>query len=150
MKMWNETNMLSTFTGILLGLAALALLAALLLNVIKCPAISFRVIRIEAADGAVLHRICPETIRKTVLPHIHGNYFTVDGEAAALVFEEMPWVRKASVRRGWPDVLIVTLEVHPADEDGEAEHGNMGSALQMQGVLRAPAGLKAMQCADGR
>jgi cell division protein FtsQ len=41
---------------------------------------------------------------------LHGNFFTLDLNAARAAFETMPWVRNASVRRLWPDQMNVTLE----------------------------------------
>jgi cell division protein FtsQ len=34
---------------------------------------------------------------------LRGNFFTVDLEAVKETFEKLPWVRKAEVRRRWPD-----------------------------------------------
>ena len=41
---------------------------------------------------------------------LKGNFFTVDLDTARTAFEQMPWVRHASVRRVWPNALAVTLE----------------------------------------
>ncbi|HEV3104543.1 MAG TPA: cell division protein FtsQ/DivIB, partial [Trinickia sp.] len=50
------------------------------------------------------------TVRASVIGHLKGNFFTVDLDAARQAFEQMPWVRRASVRRVWPNALAVTLE----------------------------------------
>ena len=41
-----------------------------------------------------------------------GNFFTVDLDSVRDGFEAVPWVRKATVRRVWPDRLLVTIEEH--------------------------------------
>ncbi|HEY9025847.1 MAG TPA: cell division protein FtsQ/DivIB [Burkholderiaceae bacterium] len=52
------------------------------------------------------------TVRANALPHLAGNFFTMDLEKARDAFEQVPWVRHAVVRRVWPNRLVVTLEEH--------------------------------------
>src|SRR5690606_18611867 len=40
------------------------------------------------------------------------NFFTLDLAAVRKGFETLPWVRKADLRRQWPDRLEVRLEEH--------------------------------------
>jgi cell division protein FtsQ len=72
------------------------------------------------------------TIRSTAVPKLRGNFFTADLDAARAAFEAVPWVRRASVRREWPNRLIVVLEEYQAlatwGEDGDR-------LLSMQGEL---------------
>lgn len=44
----------------------------------------------------------------------NGNFFTVDLDETRQTFEKLPWVRKAEVRRRWPDGLTLSLEEHVA------------------------------------
>ena len=52
------------------------------------------------------------TIRANTVPRLQGSFFTLDLKQAQRVFESVPWVRKAVVRRVWPDRLAVRLEEH--------------------------------------
>jgi cell division protein FtsQ len=54
------------------------------------------------------------TLRANVAPRLAGNFFTVNLEAARQAFESVPWVRKAVVRREFPNRLRVQLEEHKA------------------------------------
>jgi cell division protein FtsQ len=54
------------------------------------------------------------TLRANVAPRLAGNFFTVDLAAARQAFESAPWVRKAVVRRDFPNRLRVQLEEHKA------------------------------------
>jgi cell division protein FtsQ len=49
-----------------------------------------------------------------VAPRIAGNFFTVSLAATRAVFEDVPWVRSAVVRREFPNRLRVLLQEHKA------------------------------------
>jgi cell division protein FtsQ len=52
------------------------------------------------------------SVRANALPRLTGNFFSVDLDATRAAFESVPWVRRAVVRRVWPNRLAVTLEEH--------------------------------------
>ena len=52
------------------------------------------------------------TIRANVAPRLAGSYFTLDLANARRVFESVPWVRQAVVRREFPNRLRVSLQEH--------------------------------------
>lgn len=52
------------------------------------------------------------TLRANVVPRLNGSFFTVDLGQARAAFENVPWVRKAMVRREFPDRLSVDLYEH--------------------------------------
>jgi cell division protein FtsQ len=52
------------------------------------------------------------TLRANVMPQLSGNFFTLSLRQTQLAFEAMPWVRKAVVRREFPNRLRVRLEEH--------------------------------------
>lgn len=54
------------------------------------------------------------TLRANVAPRIAGNFFTVNLAAVREAFEAVPWVRRAVVRREFPNRLRVTLQEHQA------------------------------------
>lgn len=74
------------------------------------PAFAIRSIRV---DGE-LQRISAETLRAGAAPRLAGSFFTADLGAARAAFESVPWVRRASVRRVWPDRLVVQIQEHRA------------------------------------
>lgn len=106
--------MLNAVTNALLGLALLALLASGLWWLAQWPIFALKTIRVESVAGEQLHRVNRLTIRASAVPRIKGSFFTADLDAARAAFESVPWVRKAMVRREWPDKLIVTIEEHHA------------------------------------
>jgi cell division protein FtsQ len=54
------------------------------------------------------------TLRANVTPQLSGNFFTLSLGHAQQAFESLPWVRKAIVRREFPNRLRVRLEEHQA------------------------------------
>ncbi len=104
--MWNNVRQLNLAASALHTLFVLALLAVAGVYAIQRPEFRLRVIQI---DGDTQHINTP-TVRATVVGHLKGNFFTVDLDTARAAFEQMPWVRHASVRRVWPNALVVTLE----------------------------------------
>jgi len=54
------------------------------------------------------------TLRANVAPRIAGTFFTVDLARVRSAFETAPWVRKAVVRRDFPNRLQVALQEHQA------------------------------------
>lgn len=94
-------------SAIYLGAAA-ALVALALAWLARTPWFAIRSIQLEGD----LARASLETIRATVPPRLGGNFFSVDLAKARAAFEGVPWVRRAVVRRIWPDRLVVRIEEH--------------------------------------
>ncbi len=68
-------------------------------------------IRAIQLDGDLARNSVP-TIRANAAPRLAGNFFSVDLQGSRAAFESVPWVRRAVVRRVWPDRLVVRLEEH--------------------------------------
>ena len=64
-----------------------------------------------AVYGDVAHNNAV-TLRANVMPQLSGNFFTLDLKQAKDAFEAMPWVRKATVHREFPNRLRVRLDEH--------------------------------------
>lgn len=111
--MWHDIRTLNAVTSALMGLLVLALLATGVWWLAQRPMFTLKVIQIEGTE-VPLRRVNPSTIRSTALPRIRGNFFTANLDNVRAAFEAVPWVRKAAVRREWPNRLIVTLEEHVA------------------------------------
>jgi cell division protein FtsQ len=144
--MWNNVRQLNLATNALHALLALALLAAGGYWLVQRPNFTLREIRIE---GDTDHINAP-TVRQSVVGHLRGNFFTVDLDAARQMFEQMPWVRHASVRRVWPNALAVSLEEYKplgtwgsdqlVSTDGELFTANQGELDQDLPAFDGPDG----------
>lgn len=114
--MWNDARLLNAAANALFGLAALALLAAGVAWLVQRPFFTLKAIRVEGqtSEGrpARLEHVNAASLRASALPRVKGNFFTADLDGVRQAFEGVPWVRRASVRRQWPNALVVTLEEH--------------------------------------
>ena len=109
--MWHDIKAMNAPSSALLGMVALALFAAGLWWLAQRPMFTLKVIRVEGTEVQLRH-VNPLTVRGTAIPRIKGNFFTANLETVRAAFETVPWVRRAMVRREWPNQLIVTLEEH--------------------------------------
>ncbi|MES2257819.1 MAG: cell division protein FtsQ/DivIB [Pseudomonadota bacterium] len=120
--MWHDVKALNASASGIFAAVALVCASAGVWWISQRPMFDLRSIRIETIDQAELRHVNHLTLRAGTLGRIKGNFFTTNLEAVRLAFESVPWVRRASVRREWPDQLIVALEEHDAlgtwGEDG--------------------------------
>lgn len=114
--MWHDVKSLNVVSGALLGLAGLMLVASGLWWLAQRPMFTLQTIRVEGVlqqgGHAPLRHVNALTVRAAALPRIKGNFFTTNLDAVRAAFESVPWVRKAAVRREWPNTLIVDVEEH--------------------------------------
>lgn len=110
--MWHDVRTMNAVSGALFGLFVLAVFASGLWWFAQRPMFTLKVIRIEAIGDEPLRRVNSATIRGTAIARIRGNFFTADLDGVKQAFEAVPWVRRAAVRREWPNKLVVALEEH--------------------------------------
>ena len=129
--MWQDIRLLNATANALLGLLALAILGSALWWVVHRPLFTLREVRLEGPEQAMLRQVSPSTVRGTALPRIKGNFFTANLEEVRVAFESVPWVRRAAVRREWPNKLVVVIDEHqPLGTWGED-----GRLISVQGDL---------------
>ena len=78
--------------------------------IVRQPAFDIRRIAVLGDMG----HYNPVSLRAQVLPRLEGTFFSVDLASVQAAFEAVPWVRRAEVRREFPNRLKVTLEEHRA------------------------------------
>ncbi|MES2161974.1 MAG: cell division protein FtsQ/DivIB [Pseudomonadota bacterium] len=112
--MWQDAKALNATASGIFVLTLLACIAAGVWWVAQRPMFTLRTIRIETIGQDELRHVNHLTLRNSALGRIKGNFFTTNLDAVRQAFESVPWVRRATVRREWPDQLIVALEEHEA------------------------------------
>lgn len=106
--MWDKPEALNLTANILFAVAFLIALYAGVLVTVQLPAFPLREVRILGEPHVVAHAEVEAIVAKDLL----GNFFTIDLARLRKAFEALPWVRKADLRRHWPDRLEVRLEEH--------------------------------------
>ncbi len=108
--MWDNPRLLNTAAGALVGIALFAFAVAGALVLARSALFPVRSIELSHP----LERTTRQEIESALRGRIGGNFFALDPDEVRAALEQLPWVRRASVRRVWPDRLEVTLEEHVA------------------------------------
>ncbi|MEW6165146.1 MAG: cell division protein FtsQ/DivIB [Pseudomonadota bacterium] len=108
--LWHQPALLNLLADLLIVLSIATLAWAALTTLQRLPLFPLRELVLTAAPG----RVPPAQLEHAARTSIVGNFFTVDLDATRAAFEKLPWVRRASVRRQWPDGLALTLDEHEA------------------------------------
>lgn len=106
--MWDKPEALNAIANVLFGVAFLLGLYASFVYVVRLPIFPLRAVHLVAAPKYVQSA----DIEAVVKQNLRGTFFTIDLARARRGFEAVPWVRKADVRRQWPDRIEVRLEEH--------------------------------------
>jgi cell division protein FtsQ len=87
-------------------------------------------------DGELEH-LRHDQLEAVVTLAVWGNYLTVDIEAVREAAESLPWVAAASVRRLWPDTLVIRVR----EREPFARWGD-GALVNRRGEVFRPASLE--------
>lgn len=112
MNFWHDVRLMNLAANTLSGLALLTLAAGGLWWAANRPAFALTTIVVEPADGARLRHMSEPLLRSAAVHRVQGTFFTVDLEAVRERFEQVSWVRRAQVRRIWPNALRIGIEEH--------------------------------------
>jgi len=133
--MWDKPKLLNWIANLLFAVCVVSALYAVIYVVVHLPIFPLREVKV---DGRLSH-VSREQVKLIVAKHLKGNFFTLDLVKARDAFEKLPWARKVSVRRRWPDKLEVVIEEHQAlarwstvalvNKQGELFHAASGSDL---------------------
>jgi cell division protein FtsQ len=107
---WDNPRVVNSAAGTLAALAFALLAYAGGRVLLDSPAFLLKTIVVEGDLAHVERR----EIVSALQGRVRGTFFTVDLEAVRSVFEAIPWVRRAELRRSWPDSLEVRIEEHVA------------------------------------
>jgi len=106
--MWDKPEALNAIANTLFGVAFLLVLYASFVFVVHLPIFPLREVRLVEQPRHVQRAHIEAAVKK----ELRGTFFTIDLALARRGFEAMPWVRKADVRRQWPDRIEVRIEEH--------------------------------------
>lgn len=107
---WHQPALMNLTADVLLVAGAVLLLAAGWAAVQRMAVLPLR----QLVVTSTLKNVSPLMLEQSVRSTLSGNFLTVDLDAARNAFETLPWVRRADVRKRWPDTIEVAIEEHHA------------------------------------
>ena len=120
--MWDSPRVLNLAALVVAMVAVAAFTAGAAAWASRRPMFALKSIRVEpdvlvgAAVAEPFRHVNVATIHAEAIPRIltttRNNFFTVDLEAVRRAIESVAWVRRAQVRREWPNRLVVKIEEH--------------------------------------
>lgn len=107
---WDKPVMMNLVSDLLIvfGVATLAWAGTLALQ--RLPLQPLR----QVVVSTPVEQVSRAQIEHAARSALTGNFFTVNLEQARAAFEKLPWVRRAELRRRWPDGVELVLEEHVA------------------------------------
>lgn len=113
MTLWHDVRLLNVTANGLMAVAATVLVVAGTARVVRHPAFALQAVVVEPSSSAQpLQQVDRALLTSAGVARLQGNFFTVDLGAVRESFEQVPWVRRAQVRRIWPNRLRVGIEEH--------------------------------------
>jgi cell division protein FtsQ len=108
--MWDNPRLLNAAAGFLVGMALLVSSLTACYWLLHSPVFPVRTVQLASSLAHAPRAQIEALMARTV----GGNFFAAPIDELRAAVERLPWVRKAAVRRIWPDRLELTLEEHVA------------------------------------
>lgn len=139
--MWDRPEILDSVSSTLIAAAILLAAYGAVIGIANLPLFPLRHVGVVNAveQGGELRHVSRQQVQELIGERLAGTFFTVDLEAARAAFSALPWVRRADVRRIWPDRLEVAIEEHAALANWHAgklvnTHGELFDAAAIDGL----------------
>ena len=125
--MWDNHALLRSIANTLITFSALAILYGATYYTVHLPNVyPIHSVRLSAAP----EKVVAEHVLQVVRHEVRGNFFTVDIDRIRRSVESLPWVRNASIRREFPNKLVMELEEHQT-----LARWNSGALVNQQGEI---------------
>lgn len=113
MNPWHNIRLLHAGANALFALALIVMLVSAGWWAVHRPVFELSAVSIEPREGSELRYVSTPLLRQAV-SRVSGSFFTVNLDSVRASFESVPWVRRATARRVWPNRLQITIEEHRA------------------------------------
>lgn len=107
---WDRPQLLTLLADLLLLFGGAALAYSMVLEATRLPFFPLRQVVVMNVPSQVTRA----QIEFAAKNSLSGNFFTVNLDTVRAAIEKQAWVRRASVRRHWPDGIELTIEEHAA------------------------------------
>lgn len=106
---WNSPVSMNRVSGLLLGLSMAGLVAIVLYWMANRPAFVVKRVIVDSMRGSLKH-VSPPQVHAAVAEALNGTVLSADLTPVHRALQSIPWVRTATVRRIWPNRLLVRIE----------------------------------------
>lgn len=106
--MWNKPQLMAAVSDLLFVAGVASLLVAMVIWGARLPLFPLR----EVVITHELKEVRRVDVERSLSGRLLGNFFSVNLEALRQSLEELPWIRRAEVRRQWPSRIEVHIEEH--------------------------------------
>lgn len=106
--MWNKPRLMDEISALLFVAAAASLVVAAVIWGARLPLFSLR----EIVVMHELQEVRRSEMERALAGRLRGNFFSVNLDVLRQSLEQLPWVRRAEVRRQWPARIEVSIEEH--------------------------------------
>src|SRR5580765_9097874 len=103
--MWDNARLLNGLANALYGVAAVLTFYGVLMVAMQLPVFPLR----EVDVTGQVTRTTRDQVHAIVVEQLRGNFFTLDLDTARAALQKLPWVRRATLRRHWPNRLEVEV-----------------------------------------
>lgn len=103
---WDKPPLLNLTADVLMLFGSVVLIYALVVAAQRLPVFPMR----QVVVTGKLQQVTRTQLEYAARSAVTGNFFTTDLNAVRSAFEKLPWVRRADVRRRWPDSIELSLE----------------------------------------
>lgn len=139
---WDRPQLINMVADLLMLFGIVALTYAALATLVRLPLFPLR----EVVISNPVDQVTRTQVEYAVQHSLAGNFFTVNLDNVRIAFEKLPWVRKASVRRRWPDGIELEIEEHVAvarwqNSAGEARLVNKQGEVFAASLASGPSSL---------
>jgi len=110
---WHDPVLLDRASALLVSCSAIAIIALVGWWMVNRPVFAVKRVMVDGTHGELQH-VTPQQIQSTVGEAISGSVLRTDLTAIHAAAQSLPWVRTASVRRVWPNRLLVRIEEQQA------------------------------------
>jgi len=108
-NLWHSPPQLNRFAGLLLMCSILIFLASVAVWMANRPVFVVKRVIVEPVGGALTHVSAPQ-IHAAVAETLTGTVLSTNLQPVHQSIEAIPWVRRATVRRIWPNRLLIRIE----------------------------------------
>jgi cell division protein FtsQ len=106
---WHSPVWLNRFSAVLFALSIMGFAALVAFWLANRPVFTVKRVIVDTPSGSLKH-VSASQVQAAVLESLNGTVLSTDLQTMHRALASIPWVRSATVRRIWPNRLLVRLE----------------------------------------